>query len=109
VRIEPPVFETRLRERRRMTIRKRSAPHEQARSAFATSPFWSTTLQEGQLRREPSLQVHAKTMGATNTLCGQSTLSWAKFWDVSFATIRTGRCPRCIEVLIARTDFGRKD
>ncbi|WP_133241151.1 hypothetical protein [Nocardioides gansuensis] len=97
------------RERRRMTIAKGSASHEQARSAFATSPFWSTTLQEGRLQREPTLQVHAKTMGTAKTLCGQSTLSWAKFWDVSFATVRTDRCPRCIEALITRTDVGRKD
>lgn len=92
-----------------MTSAKGSASQERAHLAFATSPFWSMTLQEGRVQREPSLQVHAKTMGTTKTLCGQSTLSWVKFWDVSFSTVRTDRCPRCIEVLIARTDVGRKD
>lgn len=77
-------------------------PHARLQPAFATSAFWTTTLQEGRPCREPSAQVHAKTLGTTTTLCGQSTLSWSKFWHISFASVRHDRCPQCSDALIGR-------
>jgi len=80
------------------------APHARAQPVFATSAFWTTTLQGGRLQREPSAEVHAKTLGTTTTLCGQSTLSWSKFWHISFAAVRHDRCPQCSDVLVGRAE-----
>jgi hypothetical protein len=71
-------------------------------SVFATSAFWTSTTRDGWPRREPSLTVHGKAMGTTMTLCGQSTLSWPKFWDIGFETVRAGRCPRCTTLMVMR-------
>jgi hypothetical protein len=71
-------------------------------SVFATSAFWTATTRDGWPRREPSSTVHGKTMGTTLTLCGQSTLSWSKFWDIGFQTVRVDRCPGCTAVMAKR-------
>ena len=75
-----------------------------AQPVFATSAFWTMTLQEGRLQREPSAQVHAKTWGTTTTLCGQSTRSWSKFLHINFAAVRQDRCPQCSDVLVGRVE-----
>ena len=66
---------------------------------FAASAFWTTTLHDGRLRREPSGQVHGKTLGTTTTLCGKSTLSWSMFWHINFASVQHDRCPQCAYAL----------
>lgn len=80
----------------------RTIPRKSTPAVFATSAFWTTTTRDGRSRREPSSLVHGKAMGTTRTLCGQSSLSWSKFWDVSFATVRVDRCPQCTAVMASR-------
>jgi hypothetical protein len=86
-----------------------SLPRRPAQPVFATSAFWTTTLERGLLHREPSVLVHAKTLGTTTTICGQSTLSWTKFWHIKFAAVRHDRCPTCTDVLIGRRGGDRSD
>jgi hypothetical protein len=77
-------------------------------TVFATSCFSRTQLVRGQLRKEPAPQVHAKTMGTTVTLCGKSALSWFKFLDISFITVRSDRCPECIDAVARRFAAGQR-
>lgn len=86
-----------------MTVRQRASRH----TVFATSAFSQTQPAEGQLRRRPASKVHAKTMGTTVALCGQSTLSWFKYWDIPFVTVRSERCYECISAVAKRLASGQ--
>ena len=77
-----------------------------ASSVFATATFSRFGSAPGGERRLPASQVHAKTMGTTTTLCGESTLSWYKFWDLAFASVLDDRCPQCAMALDERLDPG---
>jgi hypothetical protein len=66
-----------------------------APAVFVTATFSRDELVSGGLRRLPASEMHAKMMGSTTTLCGRSTLSWFKFWDISFASVQGERCTRC--------------
>jgi hypothetical protein len=66
-----------------------------APAVFVTANFSREEVVPGGLRRLPASEIHAKTMGSTTTLCGRSTLSWFKFWDISFASARGDRCGQC--------------
>ena len=87
-----------------MKVMQRTGKH----TVFATSCFSRTQLIRGQVRREPASQVHAKTMGTTVTLCGQSALSWFKFWDIAFVTVRGDRCPDCTNAVATRLATGQR-
>lgn len=86
-----------------MKVRQRTVPH----TVFATARFSRSQQVGGHLRREPASRVHAKTMGTTVTLCGQSALSWFKFWDIAFVTVRADRCPACNNALASRLASGQ--
>ena len=75
-----------------------------AHTAFATACFSRTQQVGGRVTAVPASEVHAKMMGTTNTLCGQSALSWFKFWDLPFVTVRDDRCPRCSEVFVQQLE-----
>lgn len=66
-------------------------------AVFATANFARTRAMDG--RREPAALTHAKTMGSITTLCGRSTLSWFKFWDIAFASVTTERCRQCTSII----------
>lgn len=68
-------------------------------AVFATANFARTRFDAGGERRLPASEVHAKVMGTTTTLCGQSTLSWFKFWDVPFVSAAGTRCNACSTAL----------
>lgn len=53
----------------------------------------------GECLREPASEVHAKVIGTPFTLCGQSALTWVKFWDTPFWAVRGSRCLQCVEAL----------
>lgn len=73
-----------------------SQSHVSARRYFfATASFVSTSWSGNELVRVPSSVVHAKEMGTTQTLCGQSAASWAKLWEQPFTTSRGQRCREC--------------
>jgi hypothetical protein len=76
-------------------------------TVFATACFSRTRQVDGRSVSVPASQVHAKTMGTTTTLCGQSALSWFKFWDIPFVRVRADRCPRCTDVFQRRLAAGR--
>lgn len=69
---------------------------EDVTAAFATSQFVRSTMVAGVLVRKPLGEVHAKVMGTTRTLCGQSSLSWVKLWGMAFSTVVGNRCPVCV-------------
>lgn len=75
---------------------KRQDTHS-THAVFATTNFAQTRAMDGQ--REPAALTHAKTMGSITTLCGRSTLSWFKFWDISFASVTTERCRQCTSII----------
>lgn len=87
-----------------MKATQRTVPH----TVFATARFSRMQQAGGHVRREPASQVHAKTMGTTVTLCGQSALSWFKFWDIDFMTVRAGRCPDCTSAVASRLAAGQR-
>jgi hypothetical protein len=66
-----------------------------APAVFVTANFSREELVPGGLRRLPASEMHAKTMGSNTTLCGRSTLSWFKFWEISFASAQGERCGPC--------------
>jgi hypothetical protein len=68
-------------------------------SVFATANFARTEYGAGGERRLPASEIHAKVMGTTTTLCGRSTLSWFKFWDIAFVSAEGPRCPACTTAL----------
>jgi hypothetical protein len=67
---------------------------------FATTAF-TRVLPDGRPAPGAGAPVHAKTMGTLTTLCGMTTVSWSKFYDVAFASVAMDRCPRCEHVLVA--------
>jgi hypothetical protein len=75
-------------------------------AVFATACFSNTRVVAGRPVSEPASQVHAKTMGTTNALCGQSALSWFKFWHVPFVTVQTDRCAECTAAFESRLATG---
>jgi hypothetical protein len=70
--------------------------------AFVTAQFGTSSLVNGELHRRPSSVAHAKVMGSIQTFCGLSTLSWFKFWDMSFLTFPGERCAACRMAVAAR-------
>jgi hypothetical protein len=76
-----------------MKVQDTRSTHE----VFAAATFARTRAMDG--RREPAALTHAKTMGSITTLCGLSTLSWFKFWDIAFASVTTERCPQCTSII----------
>ncbi len=80
--------------------------HTSSYTVFATASFSRTHRVDGRMTDVPASQVHAKTMGTTTTLCGKSTLSWFKFWDLPFVRVRGERCPRCVEAFERRLAAG---
>ena len=82
-----------------MTIRSRPTVHP----VFATARFSRTERVAGRIAHMPASQVHAKVMGTTMTMCGQSALSWFKFWDIDFADVTSDHCPRCLIAVETRT------
>ncbi|PUA80126.1 hypothetical protein [Nocardioides currus] len=87
-----------------MTVKDRRP----SQAAFATATFTETRRVGGEWRQVPASRVHAKTMGSTVTLCGQSTLSWFKFWDIAFVTVQSDRCPQCTDALAQRFAEARR-
>lgn len=75
-------------------------------TVFATARFSRTRSIDGREARLPASEVHAKTMGTTTTLCGMSALSWFKFFDVPFVSVRADRCPRCTDTFQRRLAAG---
>jgi hypothetical protein len=68
-------------------------------SIIATAPFATEIVSGGRARLVPASPVHAKVFGTISTLCGRSTLTWAKFWDLPFLGMKDDRCPDCWEIL----------
>lgn len=62
---------------------------------FATARFARTRLMSGELVQDPTAEIHAKVMGTTLTLCGESALSWFKFWGQPFESVTGDRCSKC--------------
>jgi hypothetical protein len=71
------------------------------RHAFATAPFAKSKVVSDGFVMEPTSTVHAKEMGTTLTLCGQSSTTWFKFWDIPFRDVRRNRCATCVEQFAA--------
>jgi hypothetical protein len=46
-------------------------------------------------------------MGTNVTLCGKSTYTWVKLWDVPFARVHGSRCGACVDVLVGRSQAVR--
>jgi hypothetical protein len=80
-----------------------------APAVFVTATFSREEVVPGGLRRLPASEMHAKTMGSTTTLCGRSTLSWFKFWDISFASAQGERCAGCTTAFQRRLVAGEAD
>lgn len=72
-----------------------------AGQAFTTSRYEESQFADGEWRRRPASEAHAKFMGTTVTVCGQSALSWFKFWTLPFnADVNaSARCAQCSEAL----------
>ena len=77
----------------------RSEPvHRSQVSRFLARPRWqkedfNDPLRRALLEMETGKGKFIFIIDAT--LCGQSALSWFKFWDLPFVTVRNDRCPRC--------------
>jgi hypothetical protein len=76
-------------------VNTRRVSHPRGQLIYSTAQFANTKLVSGELIREPASLVHAKVMGTTLTHCGESTLSWFKFWDQPFDQVRSDRCASC--------------
>ena len=68
-------------------------------TTFATSRFMRYEVVDGLRVRLPASETHAKIMGTTVTVCGESALSWYKFWDLPYSKVQTARCPRCTAIV----------
>ena len=66
---------------------------------YSTAQFANTKLVSGEVIREPGSLAHAKVVGTTLTLCGESTVTWFKFWDRPFDQVRSERCPACVAIV----------
>ena len=66
---------------------------------YATSAFAARRVVAAEMISVPTAEVHAKEMGTTLTLCGESAVTWHKFWEDSFAESPAPRCPRCVAAL----------
>jgi hypothetical protein len=86
-----------------MTVQSQVARY----AVFATARFSHAQIASGHAGRGPQSLVHAKTMGTMSTLCGQSTFSWFKFWDLAFTSVRLDRCPSCSSALVATYRAGK--
>lgn len=73
-----------------------------AQLVYSTAKFAKTRLSRAELIQLPTSEVHAKEMGTLLTVCGQTTSSWFKFWDLPFNQVERDRCPSCEQLLIAR-------
>lgn len=72
--------------------------HTNAHAVLTTAAFSRPGLIDGRATNIPASQVHAKKTGTITTLCGQSALTWTKFWEVPFASVLSDRCPRCVAI-----------
>ncbi|EGD43941.1 hypothetical protein NBCG_01809 [Nocardioidaceae bacterium Broad-1] len=81
-------------------------------TVITTAAFSHPGYVGGRATDVPISEVHAKKTGTITTLCGQSALTWFKFWEVPFATVLGNRCPRCVaafdELLQAEADRRRR-
>ncbi len=51
---------------------------------------------------EAAIPLHAKEWGTSVTVCGQSTLTWTKWWHRSFYSVTVTQCPECLRRLRCR-------
>lgn len=87
-----------------MTVHSPIAQH----AVFATARFSQVQLAAGCAGQGVESLVHAKTMGTMATLCGESTFSWFKFWDLAFTTVRLNRCPVCSSAMVEGSRVGEQ-
>ncbi len=85
-----------------------SGRRRQERLIYSTSRFASTALSVAEPIRLPASEVHAKEVGTTLTICGESALSWFKFWDRPFRNERVDRCAQCVSILSQRPSVERE-
>ena len=69
---------------------------------FTTSPYLRSGLALGETTKNGSFEIHGKAMGTSVTLCGMSTYTWIKLWDVPFARAGGARCEGCVEAMSRR-------
>lgn len=87
-----------------MTPNTRTGRH----AVFATARFPQERLAAMQVGQGNASLVHAKTMGTMTTLCGESTFSWFKFWDMAFTNVLLERCPQCSSAFVTRPRAGER-
>lgn len=63
---------------------------------FATSPFALLESSELGVPIPRGGPFHAKEMGTTTTVCGKSSLSWPKLWEVPFSKDMESVCSTCV-------------
>ena len=64
-------------------------------SVYTTTAFSRHERIGGGYARGPAGLVHAKTWGSATTLCGVGSMTWPKFFDISFFRVEENRCPVC--------------
>jgi hypothetical protein len=70
---------------------------------FLTGPASAEDLTSGD-PRIPDLVTHAKSMGSNTTVCGLTTTTWTKLWDIPFeAAPQARRCPVCSARVVSQT------
>ena len=76
-----------------------TTPKRTVEPVFATAAFCQSQMVAGELKRVPTSEVHAKTLGTSTTLCGKSSHTWTKFWTMPFVGVRASQCGECVAAL----------
>lgn len=70
-------------------------------SVYTTTAFSRHERIDGGYARVPAGMVHAKTWGSAKTLCGADSMTWPKFFGISFFRVEKNRCPVCTSAAAA--------
>ncbi len=66
---------------------------------LVTAPARVPVARNGVRVDMPAGQAHARQVGASQTLCGRSAVTWLYFWSLSFDPEEPGACLACVAVI----------
>ncbi len=68
---------------------------------YATTAFSRHQRIDGGYVRVPAGLMHAKTWGSAKALCGADSMTWPKFYGISFIRVERNRWPECTEAALS--------
>ena len=64
---------------------------------YSTAMFARQRVERSEVVWEPTSTIHAKELGTSRTVCGESSANWVKLWTRPFDPSSGDSCQGCVD------------